>query len=94
MKMETGEVAWADRKLRSGAITCADGRFYNVAESDGTVTLVEADPKGWKPVGTAKLPAKSEMRKPKGGIWTPPVVSGGRLFVRDQEMFFCFQVKG
>jgi hypothetical protein len=28
----SGEVAWADRKLRTGAIIYADGRFYNVAD--------------------------------------------------------------
>ena len=94
LKMETGEIAWADRKLRTGAITYADGRFYNVAESDGSVTLVEADAKGWKPAGTLKLPKKSELRKPKGGVWTPPVVSGGKLFVRDQNLLFCYEVKG
>jgi hypothetical protein len=28
-----------------------------------------------------------------GRIWTPPVVCGGKLFLRDQELIFCFDVK-
>ena len=94
INLQTGEPAWSDRKLRGGAITYADGHFYSLAESDGSVTLVEADARGWKQISTLKLPKRSELRKPKGGVWTPPVVSGGKLFVRDQNLLFCYEVKG
>jgi hypothetical protein len=26
-------------------------------------------------------------------IWTHPVVTGGRLYLRDQELIYCFDVK-
>jgi hypothetical protein len=32
------------------------------------------------------------QRKPNGKIWTPPVVAGGKLFFRDQELIVCFDV--
>lgn len=93
MALESGEVKLVDRKLRPGAITYADGRFYHLAEQDGTVTLIEASPAAWKEHGKVRLPQKSMLRKPKGGLWVPPVVAGGRLYVRDQELLFCFDVK-
>jgi hypothetical protein len=27
-------------------------------------------------------------------VWTHPVVSGGRLYLRDQELLFSFDVSG
>jgi len=93
MNLQTGEVAWAEKRVRSGAIVFADGHFYNLSENDGSVTLLKTDEKGAAPVSTFKLPKKSSQRKPKGGIWAPVVVSNGKLFLRDQELLFCYDVK-
>jgi outer membrane protein assembly factor BamB len=91
---ESGEVAWAERsKVPGGSVTCADGRFYCYGERDGAVALVEASSKACTVLGRFVIPQKSSLRKPKGGIWTPPVVSGGRLFLRDQELVFCYDVR-
>ena len=54
--------------------------------------LAEADTAGWREHGRFTIPRQSEQRKPRGKIWTPPVVSGGRLFLRDQELLFCYDV--
>jgi hypothetical protein len=32
------------------------------------------------------------MVKP-GSIWSHPVVANGRLYLRDQEMLYCYNVK-
>ena len=61
---------------------------------DGTVSLVDATPKGFELHGQFEISPKSENRNPKGKIWTHPVVSGGKLFLRDQELLFCFDVSG
>ena len=87
-----GEIAWSERKLPSGAITFADGRLYCYTEGDGTAALVEASEKGWKEHGRFKIPMQSKLKQPLGKIWTPPVVSGGRLFLRDQELLYCYDV--
>jgi outer membrane protein assembly factor BamB len=93
--LKSGEVVWAERqKLRAGSITFADGHLYCYAENDGTVVLVEPDTSGWKEHGRFKIPEVSAKRKPAGYIWTPPVVCGGRLFLRDQELLFCYDVVG
>jgi outer membrane protein assembly factor BamB len=94
LDFKTGDSVWSERKLlRAGSLTCADGRLYCYDENDGTAVLIEASPAGWKEAGRLKLPRASKLRQPQGKVWTPPVVSGGKLFLRDQELLFCFDVK-
>jgi outer membrane protein assembly factor BamB len=91
--LESGELAWFERsKVPSGAVTYADGRFYCLGER-GAVALVEASKAACTVLGRFALPRPSTLRKPKGGIWTPPVVANGRLFLRDQELVFCYDVR-
>jgi outer membrane protein assembly factor BamB len=91
--LKSGEVVWAERqKMRSGSLTYADGHLYCYGENDGIVALVEAVTSGWKENGRFTIPEQSAQRRPAGKIWTPPVVSGGRLFLRDQELIFCYSV--
>jgi len=92
-KFHTGDVVWSERKLPSGSVTYADGRLYCYAENDGTAAIIEASDKGYKEHGRFKIPKQSKLKQPQGKIWTPPVVAGGRLFLRDQELLFCFDVK-
>jgi outer membrane protein assembly factor BamB len=94
LNLESGEIVWSERRVfRAGAVTCAAGRLYCYSEEDGAAALVEANPEGWKELGRFTIPQQSSLRKPNGKIWTPPVVSGGRLFLRDQELLFCYDVK-
>lgn len=90
---KSGEVAWASKNLGKGAVHCADGMLYCLEESSGTVALVEASPKGWTEKSRFKLTPQTQQRNPKGRVWTHPVVSDGKLYLRDQELLFCFDVK-
>jgi outer membrane protein assembly factor BamB len=91
--IETGELDWsAVRVFPAGSMVCADGRFYCYSEQDGASALVEISTEGWQQHGRFPLPKQSTLRKPNGKVWTPPVVSGGRLYLRDQELLFCFDV--
>jgi outer membrane protein assembly factor BamB len=90
----TGQEVWAEKSaLGKGAIAYADGRFYCLSENNGTIALIEAAPKGWKEHGRFTLSPLSDQRSPQGHVWTHPVVTGGRLYVRDQELLFAFDVK-
>ncbi|WP_050030181.1 PQQ-binding-like beta-propeller repeat protein [Verrucomicrobium sp. BvORR034] len=92
---KTGEVQWAERgKLGKGAIHCADGMLYLLEENSGNVVLIEASPNGWNEKGRFQLGPQTSQRNPKGKIWTHPVVSGGKLYLRDQELIHCYDVKG
>lgn len=90
---KTGEQVWSSKNLGKGAVTCADGMLYMISEGDGTVVMIDASPKGWSEKGRFKLTPQTTQRKPQGRIWTHPVVSGGKLFLRDQELLSCFDVQ-
>jgi outer membrane protein assembly factor BamB len=90
---QTGKLVWKSNKLGKGSLTCAGGRLICYSENEGTVVLADASPKGWKEDGRFKLPRESEIRPPAGKFWTHPVVANGRLYLRDQDLIFCFDVK-
>jgi outer membrane protein assembly factor BamB len=85
MKFQTGEVAWRDRSVGKGSVIYADGHLYCQGE-DGVIALVEASPEAYK--------EKSRFTLGRGGypLWTLPVISNGRLYVRDQDTLYNFQV--
>lgn len=90
---KTGAVVWSERKFPAGALTYADGRFYLFAENNGAAALIEATKDGWKEHGRLALPKTSMQRQKQGKVWAPPVVANGKLFLRDQELLFCFDIK-
>ncbi|MHA3774334.1 PQQ-binding-like beta-propeller repeat protein [Verrucomicrobiota bacterium sgz303538] len=94
MDFKTGNQVWAERNaLGKGAVSAADGMLYCLDEGKGTVVLAEAAPTGWKEHGRFTLEPQSKTRSPQGRIWTHPVISNGKLYLRDQEYIYCFDVK-
>jgi outer membrane protein assembly factor BamB len=90
---ETGEIVWRNEEgLGKGAISYADNRFYLLDEKSGEVVLIAASPEGWQEHGRFQLDPLSNQRKPDGGIWVHPVISNGRLFLRDQEHISCYDI--
>jgi outer membrane protein assembly factor BamB len=90
----TGKEVWLSDKLEKGALTYADGMLYCLGEDSGNVVLVEASPSGWNERGRFKLEPQTTRRSRDGRIWTHPVVIDGKLYLRDQEVLFCYDVKG
>lgn len=91
---ETGERVWNEKgKLSKGSIGYADGMLYCMSEKEGEVVLIDATPEGWQEHGRFTLTPQTEHRNPKGAIWCYPVIANGKLFLRDQEHFFAFDVK-
>jgi outer membrane protein assembly factor BamB len=89
----TGERIWREREaLEMGSVTYADGRLYCLGEDGGDAVLVEPSTEGWKEHGRFKLTPQTELRKPAGKIWTHPVVANGKLYLRDQNLLFCFDI--
>lgn len=89
---KTGASVWRSPSLGKGAVTAAEGMLYCVAEESGTVVLAEASPAGWKEHGRFTLSPQSR-RRGQGMVWTHPVVSNGKLFLRDQENVFAFDIQ-
>ncbi len=86
MKFDTGEIAWKDRSVGKGSLVYADGRLYCFSEN-GVMGLVEATPAGYV--------EKGRFRIEQGSLptWTHPVVAGGRLYLRDQDTIYAYDVR-
>jgi len=94
MDFLTGKkLGWSGRNLSIGSITYADGRFYLYSEDDGTVVLLEPNPKEWKEAGRFRIPETTTVPRRSGHVWTHPVVANGRLYLRDQDLIFCYDVR-
>lgn len=91
----TGELVWSDKKKNGskGAVAYADGMLYCLTEGDGECSLVEATEKEFKEVSKFKLDPQTTQRNPQGRIWTHPVISNGRLYLRDQDVICCYKIK-
>ena len=68
-------------------------RLAAILDEQGTVAMLDASPKAYKVLGSFKLPKESKNRRPRGLVWTHPSLSDGKLYLRDQEFVFCYQVK-
>ena len=86
MRFDTGEIAWRDRSVGKGSLTYADGHFYCLSEH-GVVGLVEATPTAYREKG------RFQIQQGSLNTWTHPVVAGGRLYLRDQDTIYAFDVR-
>lgn len=89
---KTGEAKWQDKEsFGKGAITGADDRFILREEKKGSgnVVLIEVSPEGYKERGRFSQPDRSTKE-----AWPHPVVAHGKLFLRDQDLLLCYDLKG
>ena len=92
LDFKTGNVLWDGRDVPNrpapkGSLALADGRLYYRTEK-GTVLLIEPNPKEYVERGRFEQPDRS--RPP---AWAHPVVANGKLYIRDQDVLFCYNVK-
>ncbi len=91
VEVKSGKVKWKRERRQgkgsgSASVTCADGRLYFHYEN-GVAALVEATPDGYKEVGSFSVP------KTDGAAWAHPVVAGGRLYLREGDHLYCYDVR-
>ncbi len=92
LDFKTGNVLWdardvPNRPAPKGSLALADGRLYYRTEK-GTVLLIEPNPKECVERGRFEQPERS--RPP---AWAHPVIANGKLYIRDQDLLFCYDVK-
>ncbi|MFO0815611.1 MAG: PQQ-binding-like beta-propeller repeat protein [Gemmatales bacterium] len=87
MEWATGKIKWKDRSVGKGSVTYADGMLYVLSEN-GIMGLVKAVPTGYQEVSRFKLPELSGQP-----TWVYPVISNGRLYLRDQAKIWCYAIK-
>ena len=92
LDFKTGNVLWdarddAQRRAPKGSLALADGRLYYRTEK-GTMLLIEPSSKEYVERGRFEQPDRS--RQP---AWSHPVIANGKLYVRDQDVLFCYEIQ-
>jgi hypothetical protein len=90
VEMKSGKVMWGGRMRgpgrESAAVTYADGdlifRYQN-----GTVALIEANPREYRLKGEF-MPVHQDRES-----WAHPVVADGKLYLREQDVLMCYNVR-
>lgn len=88
---KTGQIKWADRSAAPGALCYADGRLYLHGES-GAVALIEATPDGYREHGRFTPPNPPQRVNGMEKAWAYPVIANGRLFIRDTDTLWCYDI--
>ncbi|MEX2142292.1 MAG: PQQ-binding-like beta-propeller repeat protein [Pirellulales bacterium] len=88
---KSGDVKWQERGIGAGAMLYADGRLY-VHGENGDVALIEATPEEYHERGKFK-PSGQPKRGSREQAWTYPVVANGRLYIRDKNVLWCYDVR-
>jgi len=92
LDFKTGDVLWDERddpehRAPKGSIALADGRLYYRTEK-GTMLLIEPNQKQYLERGRFEQPDRT--RQP---AWSHPVIANGKLYLRDQDLLFRYDVK-
>jgi outer membrane protein assembly factor BamB len=85
LEFATGKMMWRHRSVGKGSLIYADGHLYILGE-DNIVGLAEATPTGYREKGRFRI---ADQGWPS---WAHPVVSGGRLYIRNQSVLASYDV--
>jgi outer membrane protein assembly factor BamB len=91
LEMATGKMLWPQvRGAGSGsaAVTAADGRLY-FRYQDGTMALIAADPKQYQLISSFRIPNATGAHP----SWSHPVISDGKLYLREQDFLNVYSIK-
>ncbi len=80
----TGDVKWKAPGFQDGGLMGIDGTLIAVNGSDGDVVLCKLSPEKYDELG--------RIKPLSGRSWTAPIVSGGKLFIRNQTTLVCLDL--
>ncbi len=95
-EFKTGKVKWEAPDFGWGSVASADGLLFCHLIS-GEVVLVEATPDAFRLKGKFSPPSppvKKKVGQYPEGAFTYPVISNGRLYIRDLGTLWAFDLKG
>ena len=90
IEFASGNVAWGGNLRNAGegsaAVAYADGHLY-FRYQNGLMMLIEASPQGYREKGSFQIP------NVRGPSWSHPVIVGGRLYLREQDNLYVYDVR-
>ena len=96
LDFKTGKVNWdgqdAEKPIPKGSVAFADGRLYYRTDARGgaacAILLIEPSAKEYVEKGRFEQPDRS-----RADSWAHPVIANGKLYIRDQDVLLCYDVK-
>lgn len=92
----TGEIVWAHKDtafaIGKGSILAVNDRFILFDMQTGRSAVISASPEGWKEFGKMELPERTTITTQDNCLWTHPVVANDKLYLRDHDLLFCFDI--
>ena len=83
IRADNGTEQWKARSVGQGSLIYADGHLLVLGEG-GELGLIEATPAGYS--------EKARVQVLNGKCWTPPTLTGGRLYLRDDKEIICLDL--
>ena len=84
MEFRTGEVRWKKSGFDKGTVLGAGNHLIILGEY-GKLALAEASPEGYKEEASCQIVDRK--------CWTVPVLADGRLYMRDEKMVMCLDMR-
>ncbi|MDR2234321.1 MAG: PQQ-binding-like beta-propeller repeat protein [Tannerella sp.] len=94
--LQTSELVWSQRKIGEGgkgSILGVNNRLILLDERTGLTSVIAASTDGVKEFGSLEIPERTKIETIDNMVWTHPVVAAGKLFIRNQDLLFCFDLK-
>jgi len=88
VELATGETKWRERGTGKCSVIALDGMMLITRSEQGKVCLVKISPEKGEIVSEFEQTNRSD--KPS---WPHPVVANGKLYLRDQELLQCYDLK-
>lgn len=92
LDFNTGKIHWEERALGAASLCYAGERLYLHGEN-GDVALVEPSPEAYRERGRFTPPGQAAKANPMEKAWAFPVVANGRLYLRDHQVVWCYDVR-
>jgi outer membrane protein assembly factor BamB len=95
VEFTTGKVKWKAEDFGMASVAYADGNLY-IHDENGDYVLVEATPEGYREKGRftpPNPPKKKQAGQMKEGAFAYPVIANGRLYIRDLEKLWAYDIK-
>ncbi len=89
VELLSGRIAWGPVRgpgTDSAAVVYADGHLY-FRYQNAVMALIEATPEEYRLKSSFRLPSHLD------NSWPHPVIADGRLYLRDQDVLLCYDLK-
>lgn len=94
IEFTTGKVKWTEKSVAPASVMFADGRLYIHEEKSGQMVLGEVNADKFVEKGRFTPPGRPKQLNRGESAWAYPAVADGKLYVRENGVVWCYDVKG